>query len=62
MIVLKTIRPLPYLLMLLVLKYSDTRFLSVSEKSEPADFANDNFLIIVELNKTYSIMKEMLRE
>jgi hypothetical protein len=51
---LKTIRPLPYLLILLVLKYSATRFLSVEEKSEPTDFAKDNFLIKTELNNYFN--------
>ena len=38
-------RSLPYLLNLLVLKYSETRNLSVEEKSGPTDFAKDSFLI-----------------
>jgi hypothetical protein len=43
--VLITMRSLPYLLNLLVLKYSETRNLSVEEKSGPTDFAKDSFLI-----------------
>jgi hypothetical protein len=51
--VLKTILLLPYLLILLLLKYSETRNLSVEEKSESTDLGNVNFLIKIELCKTY---------
>tara|TARA_R110001592_G_scaffold338552_1_gene625667 strand:- start:7867 stop:8133 length:267 start_codon:yes stop_codon:yes gene_type:complete len=47
--VLTTIRSSPYLLILLFLKYSDTRNLSVEEKSAPTDWAKDSFLIKTEL-------------
>ena len=45
MIVLKTILAFPYLLTPLLLKYSDTRYFSVEEKSELTDFENFTFLI-----------------
>ncbi len=52
-IVLKTMRPLPYVLILLILKYSETRNLSVAEKSESTDFGNDNRLIKLKLLTIY---------
>lgn len=53
MMVLKTILPLPYVLILLLLKYSETRNLSVAEKSESTDFGKDNFLIKLELRTIF---------
>ena len=52
--VLKTIHPLPYGSILLLLKYSETRDWSVAEKSESTDFGNDNLLIKLELRTIYS--------
>lgn len=51
--VLKTIVLLPYLLIWLILKYSDTRNLSVEEKSESTDLGNVKCLIKIILSKTY---------
>ena len=55
--VLKTILPFPYLLKLLLLKYSETRNFNVEEKSEPTDFGKDTFLIGGNYVKQYNTSK-----
>ena len=45
MMVLKTMFAFPYLLNPLILKYSDTRYFNVVEKSELIDFEKVTFLM-----------------
>ena len=51
---LTTILELPNLLISLLLKYSETRALSVEEKSEPTDFEKEIVLIKKSINETLS--------